>query len=47
VIAGKIAGAVQGEISTLGLGDFFVDKDLQLFIWHFISENKVARGLIK
>ena len=47
VIAGKIAGAVQGEISTLGLGDFFVDKDLQLFIWDFISENKVARGLIK
>lgn len=46
VIAGKIAGAVQGEISSLGLDDFFIDKDLKLFIWDFISENKIARRLI-
>lgn len=46
MIAGKIAGAVQGEISSLGLDDFFIDKDLKLFIWDFISENKIARRLI-
>lgn len=46
MIAGKIAGAVQYEISTLGLDDFFVDQDLKLFIWDFVSENRVARSLI-
>lgn len=47
VIAGKIVGVVLSEILVLGLGDLFVGKDLQLFIWDFISENKAAKILIK
>ncbi|MCQ4235274.1 hypothetical protein NAV31_16390 [Pseudomonas stutzeri] len=47
VIAGKVAGVVLGEISMLGLGDVILEKDLKLYIWNFISENKAARDLMK
>lgn len=47
VIAGKIVSVVMSEISILGLGDVFLEKDLQLFIWDFISENRTAKNLIK
>lgn len=47
VIAGKVTGVVLGEISILGLGDVILEKDLQLYIWNFISENKAARDLVK
>lgn len=46
VIAEKITSVVQCEISILGLGGFFVEEDLRLFIWNFISENKTAKKLI-
>lgn len=47
VIAGKVAGVVLGEISMLGLGGVILEKDLQLYIWNFIIENKAARKLVK
>ena len=40
-------GVVLGEISMLGLGDVILEKDLKLYIWNFISENKAARDLMK
>ena len=36
-----------GEISMLGLGGVILEKDLQLYIWNFIIENKAARKLVK